>query len=83
MIGNIFDVLLCIYFILCCTFLVVGNTLRFMYWLKRHNAETSGEMHYCRYFWNNEWGSECTMEELENLKEMVRQFEENNKMEKR
>lgn len=46
MVRDIFDVSLCIYFILCCAFLVVGNVLRFMCWLKGHKVETNDKMHY-------------------------------------
>ena len=27
-------------------------------------------------FWDNEWGTECTKEEIQNLKEIIKQFEE-------
>lgn len=78
MVEIIFNMLLYIYIFLCGAFLVVGNIFRFVCWLKSHNSETNMETRYCTYFWNNEWGNECTMAEIENLKEIVRQFEKSN-----
>lgn len=77
MLKNLFDGLLSIFVILSIAFLVVGNIYQFAYWIKRHKIKKDTGMQYFYLdFWDNEWGTECTKEEIQNLKKMIKQFEE-------
>ena len=76
MLKIVFDGLLTIFIILSFVFVLTGNIARLVFWLKYRRTERYTGMHYCRDFWYNEWGTECTKEEITNLKHMVKQFEE-------
>ena len=80
MLKNLFDGVLSIFVILSIAFLVVGNIGQFAYWIKRHKIKKDiGMQYFYLDFWDNEWGTECTKEEIQNLKEMIKQFEEKHK----
>ena len=75
MLKSFLDGLLSIFIILYFAYLVTGNIVRFVYWVKCHKTH-NGITHYYLDFWKNEWGTECTEEEIENLKKKIKQFEE-------
>jgi len=76
MLKNFFDGLLSIFIILSFAFLVIGNIARFVYWVKCRKTCAGADIHYYSDFWNNEWGTECTKEEIEELHQIIKQFEE-------
>ena len=76
MLNNLFDVLLSIFIILYFMFFIVGNISRFICWTKCCKTKKDIVKQYPLYFWGDEWGIECTKEEIEELKNMVKRFEE-------
>ena len=75
MLKNFFDGLLSIFVILSFAFLVTGNIARFVCLVKHHILKKSKDIQYY-YLWENEWGTECTKEEIKKLKQMIHQLEE-------
>jgi len=73
---NLYDGLLSFFIVLSFAFLVTGNITRFMFWVKYRKTKRSIGMHYSLDFWGDEWGTECTKEEIADLKQMAKQFEE-------
>ncbi len=73
---NLFDGFLNIIIVLSFAFLVTGNIARFICWVKYRKTKKSIGMYYTLDFWGDEWGTECTKEEIADLKHMVKQFEE-------
>ena len=78
MLKNFFDGLLSTFVILSFAFLVTGNIARFICWVKCHKIKKDVGIQYF-YLWENEWGTECTKEEIEKLKQIIHQFEEKHK----
>lgn len=77
MIKTFFDGLLSIYIIFSFVLLAVGNIARFVWWIKSLKIRKSIGMQYLYLdFWENEWGTECTKEEIEQLHQIIRQFQE-------
>lgn len=71
MLKDLFDGLLSIFVILSIAFLVIGNIYQFAYWIKRHKIKKDiGMQYFYLDFWDNEWGTECIKEEIQNLKEL-------------
>ncbi len=79
MFKNFFDGLLSVFVILSFASLVVGNIVRFVYWLKSYKARKNSFFNYYLEFWGDEWGTGCTKEEIEKLNQIIRQFEEDSK----
>lgn len=79
MLKNLFDGLLSIFVILSFAFLVTGNITRFIFGVKYRKTKKDIGMYYSLGFWGDEWGTECTREEMQNLKKMLNQFEEKRK----
>jgi len=58
---------------------VIGNIARFVYWVKSYKARKNPCSNYYLEFWGDEWGMGCTKEEIEKLKQIIRQFEKESK----
>lgn len=70
-----------IFIILSFAFLVTGNITQFVYLVKHHMLKRDKDIqYYC--LWENEWGTECTKEEIEKLKQIIHQLEEKHKNKK-
>ncbi|MCM1064976.1 MAG: hypothetical protein NC420_11020 [Eubacterium sp.] len=76
MLKNLFEGLVSIFIVLSCAFLITGDVTRFVYWVKCCKIDKRIGIHYYFGFWDNERGTECTNEEIKELHQMIRQFEE-------
>lgn len=76
MLINLSDVLLTIFIIFSLAFFITGNIFRFICWIKCRKTKKDIVTRFPLSFWGDEWGVECTKEEIANLKHIVKRFEE-------